>query len=125
MTEPTLVRPVEGQKRAHERYEVTISVDCTTQQFFVSNHVCNVSRGGLFIRSDKPLPLESEVSLVPSAAQGRPLHSCDGTRGLELRHCEGNEPYRAGVGDPLRRHDRVRPGGSRAYLKGLAERRES
>ena len=64
MSEPTLVRPVEGQRRVHERYEVTIPVDCTTQQFFLANHVCNISRGGLFIRSDKPLPLETEVSLV-------------------------------------------------------------
>jgi type IV pilus assembly protein PilZ len=64
MSEIPLVRPIEGQKRAHERYEVTIPVDCTTQQIFVSNHVCNISRGGIFIRSDKPLPLQAEVSLV-------------------------------------------------------------
>ena len=64
MSETPLVRPIEGQKRAHERYEVTIPVDCTTQQIFVSNHVCNISRGGLFIRSEKPLPLQAEVSLV-------------------------------------------------------------
>jgi type IV pilus assembly protein PilZ len=64
MSETPLVRPIEGQKRSHERYEVTIPVDCTTQQVFISNHVCNISRGGLFIRSDKPLPLQAEVSLI-------------------------------------------------------------
>ena len=64
MSETPLVRPIEGQKRAHERYEVTIPVDCTTQQIFVSNHVCNISHGGLFIRSDRPLPLQAQVSLV-------------------------------------------------------------
>ena len=64
MSGTPLIRPIEVQKRAHERYEVTIPVDCTTQDIFLSNHVCNISRGGLFIRSDKPLPLQAEVSLV-------------------------------------------------------------
>lgn len=64
MSEVPLVRPIEGQKRADKRYEVNIPVDCTTQHVFISNHVCNISRGGLFIRSDKPLPLQAEVSIV-------------------------------------------------------------
>ena len=50
--------------REHPRYEVSIPVDCSTQEFFFANHVCNISRGGLFIRSDEPLPLQAEVSLV-------------------------------------------------------------
>jgi type IV pilus assembly protein PilZ len=52
------------QAREHLRYEVSIPVDCSTRHFFVSNHVCNISKGGLFIRSDTPLPLDAEVSLV-------------------------------------------------------------
>ena len=52
------------QAREHLRYEVSIPVDCSTRHFFVSNHVCNISKGGLFIRSDSPLPLDAEVSLV-------------------------------------------------------------
>jgi type IV pilus assembly protein PilZ len=52
------------QAREHPRYEVSIPVDCSTRHLFVSNHVCNISRGGLFIRSDSPLPLNAEVSLV-------------------------------------------------------------
>ena len=89
MSETPLVRPIEGQKRASERYEVTLPVDCTTQQVFISNHVCNISRGGLFIRSDKPLPLQAEVSLVlrlPDAgvtirATGRVVWNYDVARG--------------------------------------------
>jgi uncharacterized protein (TIGR02266 family) len=50
--------------RANPRYEVSIPVDCSTREVFVSNHVSNISRGGLFIRSDAPLPLNAEVSLV-------------------------------------------------------------
>jgi uncharacterized protein (TIGR02266 family) len=50
--------------RQHPRYEVSIPVDCSTRELFFSNHVCNISRGGLFVRSDTPLPLGAEVSLV-------------------------------------------------------------
>ncbi len=50
--------------REHLRYEVTIPVDCSTRDMFVSNHVCNISQGGLFIRSETPLPLNAEVALV-------------------------------------------------------------
>ena len=53
-----------GDPRRHPRYEVSIPVDCSTRQFFFSNYVCNISKGGLFIRSDTPLPLNAEVSLI-------------------------------------------------------------
>ena len=89
MSDPLLVKPVHGRRRAHERYEVTIPVDCTTQQVFVSNHVCNISKGGLFIRSETPLPLEAEVTLVlrlPDAglcirAKGRVVWNYDVPKG--------------------------------------------
>jgi uncharacterized protein (TIGR02266 family) len=62
MTETPSVTRVNTRK--HPRYEVSIPVDCSTRQFFFSNHVCNISKGGLFLRSDTPLPLNAEVSLV-------------------------------------------------------------
>jgi len=62
MAEPQSATGVNA--REHVRYEVSIPVDCSTRHMFVSNHVCNISRGGLFIRSDTPLPLNTEVSLV-------------------------------------------------------------
>ena len=125
MSEPTLVSPNEGQRRAHERYEVTIPVDCTTQELFLSNHVCNISRGGLFIRSDKPLPLETEVSLVlrlPEAdlcirAKGRVVWNYDIVKGTSriipgsgIRFIDMSATDRAAL---------------EGYLKKLASRRES
>jgi len=53
-----------AQTREHPRYEVSIPVDCSTRDAFVSNHVCNISKGGLFLRSETPLPLDTEVSLI-------------------------------------------------------------
>jgi len=50
--------------RAHPRYEVALPVDCTTRDAFVSSQFCNISRGGMFIRTDTPLPIDTEVALV-------------------------------------------------------------
>ena len=62
MVDSLTVRAV--HTREHPRYEVSIPVDYSTRHVFVSNHVCNISKGGLFIRSADPLPLNTEVSLV-------------------------------------------------------------
>jgi type IV pilus assembly protein PilZ len=75
--------------RAHQRFEVEIPVDCSTKQMFVSNHVSNISRGGLFIASPNPLPLDAEVSLVirlpghvrPILAKGRVVWNYDIRKG--------------------------------------------
>lgn len=64
MSGPQVVEPVHPQKREHQRYEVTIPVDCSTKHLFVANHVSNISKGGLFLRSDNPLPLNSEIALI-------------------------------------------------------------
>jgi type IV pilus assembly protein PilZ len=64
MSDSVTVSPQYAVTREHQRFEVSMPVDCSTQHVFVSNHVCNISKGGIFIRSDAPLPLNSEVSLV-------------------------------------------------------------
>ncbi len=46
------------------RYRVDIPVDCSTRGAFISNRVTNISRGGLFIQSSDPLPLQAEVDLA-------------------------------------------------------------
>ena len=53
-----------SDKRQHPRYEASFPVECSTPHLYFSNQVCNISRGGIFIRSDTPLPLNTEVSLV-------------------------------------------------------------
>ena len=50
-------------ERASARYSVDIKVDCATRDMFVSNRVMNISRGGLFIASEQPLPISSQVQL--------------------------------------------------------------
>jgi uncharacterized protein (TIGR02266 family) len=50
---------------------VRIDVDCTTHGMFVSNRVSNISRGGVFIESDKPLPIDAEVQLTLALPESR------------------------------------------------------
>ncbi len=59
MSTPQPVRP----ERLAERYIVAIKVDCSTKEMFVSNHVMNISRGGMFIASETPFPISTELLL--------------------------------------------------------------
>lgn len=52
------------RQREHVRYPVDLKVDYSTRDAFVSNCVTNLSRGGLFIKSERPLPVGAEVDLT-------------------------------------------------------------
>ena len=76
-------------QREHDRYPVDLRVDCSTLDAFVSNRVTNLSRGGLFIKSDTPLPIAAEVDLTltlpgtdrPLRARGRVIWNYDIAKG--------------------------------------------
>lgn len=46
------------------RYRVDISVNETTSSMFTSGRVTNISRGGLFIETPSPLPIDTLVDLA-------------------------------------------------------------
>lgn len=50
--------------REHARHPVNLRVDWSTRDAFTANHVSNISKGGLFIPSETPLPVNSELDLV-------------------------------------------------------------
>lgn len=52
-----------GQQRACERVQVQLQVRFRTARDFVLEHATNVSRGGIFIRSDDPPPMDSAVEV--------------------------------------------------------------
>jgi len=52
------------EPRQHKRYPVDLRVDYTTRDAFVANRVSNLSQGGLFIATETPLPVQSELDLV-------------------------------------------------------------
>ena len=48
----------------HPRYRVNIQVDRSTREFFIGGRVTNISRGGLFIETESPLPIHSDIDLT-------------------------------------------------------------
>ena len=55
---------MQGQKqRADPRVDVELEVQYRTAQEFTAAYAKNISGGGIFIRSQKPLPLNSEVQV--------------------------------------------------------------
>ena len=50
--------------RKHARYDASIKVSFKTEKQFVFEYAKNISKGGIFVASDKPLPLRTKVELV-------------------------------------------------------------
>jgi len=65
---------VDARRREHPRFAVEVWVDFSTLDVQMSSHVLNLSQGGVFIQSDRPLPLDAEVNLVLWLPGGRPIH---------------------------------------------------
>ncbi len=51
-------------ERQHPRYDVDIWVDYSALSTFTSSHLSNVSRGGACIRTERPLPPDTDVKMV-------------------------------------------------------------
>lgn len=52
------------ERRSEPRLDVTVKVDYSSKEMFDSNYVTNLSKGGMFIRTDAPLPIHSEIHLT-------------------------------------------------------------
>jgi uncharacterized protein (TIGR02266 family) len=61
-----MARKTGADRRQHPRYDVKIKVDYRTMDMFLSNYVTNISKGGVFIQTENPLPLQSEIHLTLS-----------------------------------------------------------
>ena len=73
------------------RFSVTINVDFSTKDMFLASRVTNLSRGGLFIESRQPLPIQSEIDLtftlpefqITISAKGRVAWNFDMKKGTQ------------------------------------------
>ncbi|MFW6050196.1 MAG: TIGR02266 family protein [Myxococcota bacterium] len=63
------------ERRRHKRYTASISVDYSDGDHFLFAYIENISEMGIFIRTDDPLPVGTELSL---------RFTPDGTDPLEL-----------------------------------------
>jgi len=53
--------PFSIEHRQDPRFDVHIRVDYASRNMFLSNYVTNLSNGGLFIQTENPLPVQSEI----------------------------------------------------------------
>ncbi len=85
----------DSQHRTFERYAVKFSVRFRTAGDFVYEHAVNLSRGGIFIRSDDPPPVDTVVEVeltLPDA--GPPVTSA----GIVVHSQRPGSKKEAGVG---------------------------
>lgn len=52
-----------ADRRRHPRYPVSISVDCEIGDHFLFASIANISRMGIFIRTDEPMPIGTELTI--------------------------------------------------------------
>ena len=57
------VGPESGNRRSSERFEVTWSVDCRTEQTFLYASIRNISDMGIFVATLDPLPIGTLITL--------------------------------------------------------------
>jgi len=65
-------RSVVDERRAHPRVQLRIDVNYGNVGLFHTNTILNISQGGLFIQTDSPLDLGTEIELtftLPGASQ--------------------------------------------------------
>jgi type IV pilus assembly protein PilZ len=51
------------ERRSYERFEVTWSVDCVTEETFLYASIGNISEMGIFVRTIEPLPVGTQLTL--------------------------------------------------------------
>ncbi len=52
--------------RKHPRYNTTIQVTFKSQEQFIQEYTKDISKGGIFVATEKPLPVNSRVELILS-----------------------------------------------------------
>ncbi len=55
--------PQHSNRREHERYDTSISVDYSNGENFLFSYIQNISEMGIFVRSDQPLRVGTRLRL--------------------------------------------------------------
>jgi type IV pilus assembly protein PilZ len=64
VSSPPSVPPSEArERRSYERFEVTWSVDCATDETFLYATIGNISEMGIFVRTIEPLMVGTQLTL--------------------------------------------------------------
>jgi len=59
------------ERRRNDRFDVTWQVDCETEDTFLYAYITNISEMGIFVKTDKPLAVGTQLVLrfAPGASQ--------------------------------------------------------
>jgi uncharacterized protein (TIGR02266 family) len=61
-----LTRTSTTRGRKYPRYSISIKVTFKSQEQFIEEYAKDISKGGIFVATDNPLPLESKIELILS-----------------------------------------------------------
>lgn len=63
--------PAAMERRRSGRFDVTWQVDCETEDTFLYAYITNISEMGIFVKTEKPLPVGTQLVLrfAPPSAQ--------------------------------------------------------
>ena len=53
-----------SERRVHDRFDVTWSVDCVADDTFLYASIANISEMGIFVRSEEPLTIGTQLTLA-------------------------------------------------------------
>ncbi len=62
------------ERRQHQRFPTMISVDYSDGENFLFSYIHNISEMGIFIRSEQPLPVGTELELKFGSEEHARLH---------------------------------------------------
>ena len=60
---PPVSSEARHERRSYERFEVTWSVDCVTEETFLYASIANISEMGIFVRTIEPLAVGTQLTL--------------------------------------------------------------
>ncbi|MBI3609856.1 MAG: TIGR02266 family protein [Nitrospirae bacterium] len=113
-----MTRQSGSDRRKDPRFDVSIKVDYSTKGMFISNYVTNLSKGGVFIQTENPLPIQSQINLtftlpdinINIEAKGRVAWTYDikkGTStivpGMGIKFTEIADEHKALIADYIRK----------------------
>lgn len=63
----------DDERRRHKRYPTSISVDCRSGDNFLFAYIRNISEFGIFIQTESPLPVGTELQMRFGTGEQRTL----------------------------------------------------
>ncbi len=107
-----------SDRRSEERHAITLRVDYKRMNTFFADYAKNISKGGTFIRTSKPLDIGTEFVFVLSIPDQTDQLQLKGQVVWTVDEAAATEEHPAGMGIRFRFED----DGERARLDGFVQK---